>query len=71
MELLTPGLAPPVDMFPTLKYMPKFLAKWKNSARELRKKKQRAWYYMMLDTAKEELKKGAVELDHKSIAYGH
>lgn len=68
LELLTPGLAPPVDMFPIMKYMPKFLAKWKNNARELRRR-QRAWYYMMLDTAKEELKKSTVKLDHPVTAY--
>lgn len=58
-ELLTPGLAPPVDMIPLLKYLPASLAGWKREARILRRN-QRAWYYMMLDTAKERLKSGSV-----------
>lgn len=40
----------------------------KKSARELRRK-QVGWYYMMLDTAKEEMKIGAAKLDHKSITH--
>lgn len=56
LNLLTPGLAPPVDMFPILKYMPEFMAKWKQQARELHNN-QRGFYYMMLDSAKEERKR--------------
>ena len=68
LELLTPGLAPPVDLFPILKYTSKFLAKWKRDAWEV-PKKQRAWFYMMLDTVKEELKKVSTKLDGKSSSF--
>ncbi|KAK7924227.1 hypothetical protein PG985_006281 [Apiospora marii] len=53
LNLLTPGVAPPVDMFPVLKWVPAFLAKWKRTARDLHKN-QRGFYEMMLDSAKEE-----------------
>lgn len=56
LKLLTPGVAPPVEMFPVLKYLPEFLAKWKKDARELRRK-QRGYYYLMLNAAEEELRK--------------
>ena len=56
LDLLNPGSAPPVGMFPLLKYVPEILgARWKGKARELRKN-QLMFYYMMLDSAKEELK---------------
>ncbi|KAF9691096.1 hypothetical protein EKO04_010652 [Ascochyta lentis] len=54
LELLNPGSAPPVGMFPLLKYVPEFLAKWKRQAKELRKN-QLSFYYMMLNSAKDEL----------------
>lgn len=53
LNLLTPGVAPPVDMFPVLKWVPAFLAKWKRTARDLHKN-QRGFYEMMLESAKEE-----------------
>lgn len=53
LNLLTPGVAPPVDMFPILKSVPTFLAQWKRAALELRKN-QRWFYHMMLESAKEE-----------------
>lgn len=34
---MIPGSAPPVDVFPILKYIPEFLAKWKTDARNVRK----------------------------------
>ncbi|KAK9781621.1 putative Cytochrome P450 [Seiridium cardinale] len=37
LELILPGAAPPVDIFPILKYVPEFLAKWKSRARYVRK----------------------------------
>ncbi|KAK7970174.1 cytochrome P450 [Apiospora saccharicola] len=52
LNLLTPGVAPPVEMFPVLKWVPAFLAKWKRTARDLRRN-QRGFYEMMLDSAKE------------------
>jgi cytochrome P450 len=55
-EVLTPGLAPPVDILPFLKYLPECLARWKRTACDIRRK-QREWFYMMLDTAKEELQR--------------
>lgn len=58
LELLNPGSAPPVGMFPFLKYVPEFLAKWKGQAKELRRN-QLSFYYMMLDSAKDELKSTA------------
>ena len=59
LELLTPGVAPPVDMFPILKLIPESLGGgWKRRARELHCN-QRGFYYMMLDTAKEERKRAA------------
>lgn len=33
---MIPGSAPPVDVFPVLKYIPEFLAKWKTEARRVR-----------------------------------
>lgn len=54
LALLDPGSAPPVSMFPILKYLPSFLARWKVKAANLRKNQQ-YWYYMMLKCAKEEL----------------
>lgn len=63
LELLTPGVAPPVDMFPILKLIPESLGGgWKRQARELHHK-QKGFYYMMLDTAKEERKR-ATDPDH-------
>ncbi|KAK6865460.1 hypothetical protein PG995_001988 [Apiospora arundinis] len=53
LDLLTPGVAPPVEMFPVLKWVPAFLAKWKRTARDLHKN-QRGFYYMMLGCAQEE-----------------
>lgn len=35
--VLLPGAAPPVDIFPVLKYFPEFLAQWKSKARYARK----------------------------------
>ncbi|KAJ4993526.1 cytochrome P450, partial [Stagonosporopsis vannaccii] len=55
LELLDPGSAPPVGMFPILKYFPSFLAKWKGKAANVRKNQQ-YFFYMMLKCAKEELK---------------
>ena len=42
-------------MFPVLKYVPAFLAKWRGQAKEVRKNQQ-YFYKMMLDSAKDELK---------------
>lgn len=56
MDLLNPSSAPPVGMFPILKYLPAFLAKWKGKAAGVRKNQQ-YFYSMMLNSAKEELKK--------------
>ncbi|KAK7940750.1 cytochrome P450 [Apiospora aurea] len=53
LTLLTPGVAPPVEMFPVLKWVPTFLAKWKRTARDLRRNQQ-GFYGMMLESAKEE-----------------
>lgn len=36
LKLSIPGSAPPVDIFPILRYVPEFLAKWKTEARRLR-----------------------------------
>lgn len=36
LSLMVPGSAPPVDVFPVLKYVPEFLAKWKTEARRVR-----------------------------------
>lgn len=33
---MIPGAAPPVDIFPILKYIPEIFAKWKSNARRLR-----------------------------------
>jgi cytochrome P450 len=53
LELLNPGSAPPVSMFPVLKYLP---GKWRGQAKELRKN-QLSFFYMMLNSAKDELKR--------------
>jgi cytochrome P450 len=37
LELILPGAAPPVDVFPILRYVPEFLASWKSKARRARK----------------------------------
>lgn len=54
LELLTPGLAPPVDMFPIMKYVPESISGWKKTAKFLRKN-MFSFYYMVLDKAKKEL----------------
>lgn len=36
LALMVPGFAPPMDVFPVLKYVPEFLAKWKTEARRVR-----------------------------------
>lgn len=36
-ELILPGAAPPVDIFPILQYVPELLAKWKSHGRYVRK----------------------------------
>ncbi|KAH7324531.1 cytochrome P450 21 [Stachybotrys elegans] len=36
LDLLTPGTAPPVDLFPFLKWLPESLAKWKTNAKIVR-----------------------------------
>ncbi|RYP64796.1 hypothetical protein DL770_009127 [Monosporascus sp. CRB-9-2] len=59
LNMLTPGLAPPVNMFPVLKYVPEFLARWKQAAKSLREN-QRGFYYMMLDFAKKEVAENSV-----------
>lgn len=44
---MVPGSAPPVDVFPVLKYVPEFVAKWKTKARRVRQTvldDARAWY---------------------------
>lgn len=51
LDLLTPGVAPPVDIFPILKYIPEFMAKWKRKARNVHKN-QKGFYQMMLESAK-------------------
>lgn len=39
-EIIAPGNTPPVDVFPVLKYIPTFLAKWKQRAAAVRKGQQ-------------------------------
>jgi hypothetical protein len=36
MDALNFGTAPPVDVFPILQYVPKYFAKWKREAEEIR-----------------------------------
>ena len=54
LEILTPGRAPPVDIFPIVQYFPEIFAKWKKAARFVRKN-QTSFYYMMLDIARKQL----------------
>ncbi|KAK1671825.1 cytochrome P450 [Colletotrichum godetiae] len=51
LRFLTPAQAPPVDLFPVMKYLPEFLAGWKQEAAELKKGMMRTMYHM-LDGAK-------------------
>ncbi|KAI8247569.1 Cytochrome P450 monooxygenase patH [Colletotrichum sp. SAR 10_77] len=60
LRFLKPAQAPPVDLFPFMKHLPDFLAKWRKEALVLRKDMWRMIYYM-LDGAK---------LQHGTIAKG-
>ncbi|KAL4952025.1 cytochrome P450 [Aspergillus filifer] len=55
--LLEPGAAPPVDGFPSLRYLPEVLAPWKRRAREIQRD-QRALYFRLYDATKERMRKG-------------
>ncbi|KAK9792845.1 putative Cytochrome P450 [Seiridium cardinale] len=66
LELLTPGIAPPVDMFPILKYVPGFLASWKRKARTFHKE-QKGFYTVMLQCANEQ--KTRIETKHDTSMY--
>ncbi|KAH8646149.1 cytochrome P450 [Xylariales sp. PMI_506] len=69
---LTPGRAPPVDIFPLLKYVPEFLAGWKRKAKEFRAR-QRAFYDMMLESARNEQarRSAAAATGDDGTALGH
>lgn len=60
LEFLTPTQAPPVDLFPVLKYLPHFLAGWKREAAALSSTLRKIRYHM-LDGAK---------IQHTSIENG-
>ncbi|KAF2626696.1 cytochrome P450 21 [Macroventuria anomochaeta] len=68
LELLNPGSAPPIGMFPILKYVPAFLVKWKGQAKALRQNQQ-YFYYMMLNSAKDELKRSKAGNNGKSNGF--
>ncbi|KZL85875.1 cytochrome p450 [Colletotrichum incanum] len=50
-KFLTPARAPPVDVFPMMKYIPKYFASWKREAAALSLAMRRTMYHM-LDGAK-------------------
>ncbi|EFQ35333.1 cytochrome P450 [Colletotrichum graminicola] len=50
-KFLTPARAPPVDIFPAMKYIPTFLASWKREAATLHSATMKIMYHM-LDGAK-------------------
>jgi hypothetical protein len=56
-ELYTPGLYPPVDIFPILKYVPERWASWKSVCRNLRHK-QLSFYTSLLDECRHRLSGG-------------
>lgn len=64
LALLNPGEAPPVALFPLLKYVPPFLAPWKRRASHLRAN-QGGFYYMMLNAARDELRRAEVGDNHR------
>ncbi len=47
-ELLEPGLAPPVDVFPILSLVPEMFAGWKKKARVVREGMHQAYEAMMV-----------------------
>ncbi|KAK2045728.1 cytochrome P450 [Colletotrichum somersetense] len=51
LKFLTPARAPPVDIFPAMKYIPTFLASWKREAASLHSATMEIMYHM-LDGAK-------------------
>jgi cytochrome P450 len=50
-EILEPGNTPPVDMFPILKYVPTFLAEWKQRAAKVRQGQQDLYLGLLAKTA--------------------
>ncbi|EJU01233.1 cytochrome P450 [Dacryopinax primogenitus] len=51
------GAAPPLDMFPILKYVPAAFAEWKGQAIKLRQQMQQLYHTMLLGEVKERLQK--------------
>ncbi|KAK1982511.1 cytochrome P450 [Colletotrichum cereale] len=60
LKFLTPARAPPVDVFPVMKYIPTFLASWKREAASLQSATMKIMYHM-LDGAK---------MQHSKISQG-
>lgn len=56
-EILEPGNTPPADMFPILKYVPAFLAKWKQRAAKVREGQQEL-YLGLLEGTKARVSRG-------------
>ncbi|KAF6822195.1 cytochrome p450 [Colletotrichum plurivorum] len=47
LRFLNPAQAPPVELFPALKHVPAFFAKWKHEALELQRDMRRTMYHML------------------------
>jgi hypothetical protein len=57
-SFLEVGAAPPVDLFPILKYTPEFCASWKQQARKVRAEQQRIYYDILFKEIKAKIAKG-------------
>nr|XP_036588032.1 cytochrome p450 [Colletotrichum truncatum]KAF6799173.1 cytochrome p450 [Colletotrichum truncatum] len=69
LRFLNPAQAPPVEIFPFLKYVPGFLAQWKSEALALRKDMLKMMYHM-LDGAKIQhanISKGLRSVENESL----
>ncbi|KAK1967695.1 cytochrome P450 [Colletotrichum sublineola] len=69
LKLVTPARAPPVDIFPAMKYIPAFLARWKREAASVRSATMNIMYYM-LDGAKSQhanISQGTKSTENRSL----
>lgn len=82
-EIFKPGGAPPVDIFPILKYVPEMFASWKDNCRQIRKT-QRGLFFELLQVCEDRIASGkrrgcfledildkqqAYDVDREMVAY--
>lgn len=63
---MVPGSAPPVDVFPILKHVPEFLAKWKSDVRRVRKVLVEDAWRFLFDGKKQ---RAQIEADPGSVRF--